>query len=67
MKKYNFCGTNGAINCLSMTPDSESLFVGYRNGFLRQVQVTTQRVEKDYGWIDKGGIRSLYTTNDGRW
>lgn len=29
--------------------------------------MASQRVDKDYGWIDKGGIRSLYATNDGRW
>lgn len=62
VKKYSFCGNNGSINALSLTTDNKYLFIGYRNGFLRQVNIAKQVVEKDYGWVDRGGVRSLFST-----
>jgi len=28
------------------------------------MSIADQRIDKDYGWFDKGGIKSLFCTND---
>ena len=63
-KKFELPGSHGSINNLHLTADNRSLFLGYRNGFLREVNVREQRIEKDYGYYDKSGIRSIQTTAD---
>lgn len=65
-RRYKLMGKNGAINVQKLSSDDQWLFMGHRNGFLRQVSVNKNFVVKDYGWMDKGGIYSMYVTDDNR-
>lgn len=63
-KQYELPGNHGSINCMAISNNNRSIFLGYRNGFLREVNIYKQQISKDYGWFDKGGIKSIFLTTD---
>ena len=63
-RQYYLPGNHGGINCLTITTNNRSLLIGYRNGFLREVNIMNQMISKDYGWVDKGGIKTIFVTTD---
>jgi WD40 repeat protein len=57
-RKFGLPGEHGTMNCLCLSLNNISMFIGYRTGFLREINAKTGKIIKDYGWFDKLGIKS---------